>query len=186
MATPPRKPAPASAPAAAAAAAASAAAAAAAAPAPKKKARGKIAVLTGAVLAVAGAGAGGWFYMHNQNAEAKVAAPEKKKAPVFLPLDPFTVNLTTVTTDHFLQIGITLEVTGTDIGEQLKQVLPVVRSRILLLLASKTADELAKTAGKQKLMEEILAEARAPMPAGANATPTRGVENVHFSSFVIQ
>jgi flagellar FliL protein len=61
--------------------------------------------------------------------------------------------------------------------------MPVIRSRMLLLLAAKTAEELATTAGKQKLMAELLAEARAPL---AGDSPTRGVENVHFSAFVIQ
>ena len=141
-------------------------------------------MLAGLALIILGSAGGGWFYMQNQNAEAKVAEPEKRKAPVFLPLEQFTVNLTTVTTDRYLQVGITLEVSGGDIADQLKQQMPVVRSRILLLLAAKTAEELASTAGKQKLIAEILAESRAPMPAGA--TPSKGIENVHFSAFVIQ
>lgn len=171
--------------------AAAAAPTAAGAAAPAAGGGGKIALIVGVLMSVAGVGAGGWFYMQSQKAEAKVAAPEKKKPPVFLPLDQFTVNLTSTGPDHFLQIGLTLEVSGPEIAEQLKLVMPVVRSRLLLLLASKTADDISKTAGKQKLMEEILAEARAPMPAGnapvvEGVKPTKGIEQVHFSSFVIQ
>jgi flagellar FliL protein len=103
---------------------------------------------------------------------------------VFVPIDNFTVNLTTVSIDRYLQIGITLEMASGSVAEELKRQMPVIRSRMLLLLAAKTAEDLASTAGKQKLMAELLAEARAPLPAGDS--PTRGVENVHFSAFVIQ
>jgi flagellar FliL protein len=122
---------------------------------------------------------------HAAPASAPAAAKkDKAAAPVFLPLETFTVNLTTVTIDRFLQIGITLELAGDETAEALKRQMPVVRSRILLLLASKTAEELATPEGKKKLMADILAEARAPLPAGG--APSKGVEQVHFSAFVVQ
>ena len=62
--------------------------------------------------------------------------------------------------------------------------MPVVRSRLLLLLSSKTAEDLGNLAGKHKLMSEILTEARAPL--ATSQLPGKGVDHVHFSSFVIQ
>lgn len=170
MATPPKKPAPEAAP---------------AAEAPAKKGRGKLVPIVAAVVIAAGAGGGGWFYMQHKNAEAKTAhVPEKKKAPAFLPIDQFTVNISGGGGDRFLQIAFSLEVADPKIADQLKQQMPVVRSRLLLLLSSKTAEDLGNLAGKQKLMSEILAEARAPLED--SELPGKGVENVHFSSFVIQ
>jgi flagellar FliL protein len=138
-----------------------------------------------ALLVLTALGAGAWAWTQRQAAPASAPAAEKKApAPVFLALEPFTVNLTTVTIDRFLQVGITLELASDEASEALKRQMPVVRSRILLLLAAKTAEELATPEGKKKLMADILVEARAPLPAGA--TPTKGVEQVLFSAFVVQ
>lgn len=169
MATPPKK---------------AAAAPAAEAAAPAAKGRGKLVpILAGAVIACGGGG--GWFYMQHKNAEAKTAhVPEKKKVPAFLPIDQFTVNISGGGGDRFLQVAFALELADPKIADELKQQMPVVRSRLLLLLSSKTAEDLGNLAGKQKLMGEILAEARAPL--ADSELPGKGVDHVHFSSFVIQ
>jgi flagellar FliL protein len=172
---------PAAAPAKPAAAQAAPAADTKAAPAKKRRAMPVLAVL----MLLCAAGAGSWHYLRMQQAQAATSPKAEKKAePVFLPLEQFTVNLTTVSIDRFLQVGITLEMSGADAGERVKKYLPVVRSRILLLLASKTAEDLATPAGKHKLVEEVLREARAPLPE--TGTPGKGVENAHFSAFVVQ
>jgi flagellar FliL protein len=85
--------------------------------------------------------------------------------------------------DRFLQIAFTLQVAESRVADELKLQMPVVRSRLLLLLASKTAEELGTTAGKHKLIGDLLAESRAPL---ANELPGKGVENVLFSALVIQ
>lgn len=157
---------------------------AAAAPEKKPKSRMML-ILMLSILIAAGAGGGGWFYLQHKNAEAKsTPAPEKKKPPVFLPIDQFTVNLTGNGGDHFLQISFSLEVSDSKVVDEIKQRMPVVRSRLLLLLASKTAEELGTSEGKQKLIGELLTEARAPLPATEN--PSKGIENLHFSALVIQ
>jgi flagellar FliL protein len=187
MATPPKTTPPAKKPlptAATSAATTAGKAADAPADAPKKKGRRKLMPVAIAML-IAGGGGGGWFYLQHKNAEAKTApAPEKKKLPAFLAIDQFTVNLAGGGGDRFLQVAFALEVADPKVAEELKAQMPVVRGRLLLLLSSKTAEDLASVPGKQKLMGEILAEARAPL-AGSEL-PGKGVENVHFSSFVIQ
>ena len=139
------------------------------------------------LLALVAAGAGGaWYYFEHAAEPAKAAAApaaEPKKHPVFVPVDNFTVNLSAVSIDRYLQLGITLELANNSAADELKRQMPVIRSRMLMLLAAKTAEELATTVGKQKLMAELLAEARAPL---SGDSLTRGVENVHFSAFVIQ
>ena len=169
MATPPKK---------------AAAAPAAEAAAPAAKGRGKLVPIV-AGLVIACGGGGGWFYMQHKNAEAKTApVPEKKKVPAFLPIDQFTVNISGGGGDRFLQIAFALEVADPKVADELKQQMPVVRSRLLLLLSSKTAEDLGNLPGKQKLMSEILTEARAPL--ATSQLPGKGVDHVHFSSFVIQ
>lgn len=163
------------------------------------------------LLLTAGAG-GAWFYFQNSDAQATTAKPEPKKNPVFVPLDQFTVNLASTDMDRFLQIGVTFEVASDAVAVELKRQMPVVRGRILMLLASKTAASISTVEGKKTLMSELLAEARAllpaepvqavaevpaeapkvesdpsaPKPKKAAPIQKRGVETVHFSSFVIQ
>lgn len=150
---------------------------------PKKK--GKKLLVMAIVMLTIGAGGAAWHFMKPRPVDAAAAkkAPPKKES-VFLPMENFTINLTSPAIDRYLQLGITLEVANPAIAEELKRQMPAVRSRILLLLASKTPEDLATTVGKQKLIGELLAEARAPL-AGSEL-PGRGVDNVHFSAFVIQ
>lgn len=160
-------------------------AAPAAAPETAAKSKGGAKKLLIPLLALALAGGGGWYYMQQKRAHAETApVVEKPKPPVFLPIDQFTVNLSGGGGDRFLQIAFTLQVEDTHVADDLKLQMPIVRSRLLLLLASKTADELATTEGKHKLIGELLAEARAPLPA--SELPGKGVDNVLFSAFVIQ
>lgn len=118
-------------------------------------------------------------------APAAVAAPEAAptRSLVFMPMELFTVNLADAGRERFAQVGITLELTDAAIEAPLKAADPILRSKILLLLTSKTAAELATVEGKRVLAEEVLALAR---EVTAAPPPAQGVIAVHFSSFVIQ
>jgi len=152
---------------------------------PAKKSRGKLLGIVIALAIAAGAGGAGWFHFKQKNVNpAKAAKGEPKKQSTFLPIDQFTVNVPGAGGDHFLQIAFTLEVVDAKIVDEIKLQMPVVRGRLLMLLSSKSVEDLSSIAGKQKLMGEILAETRAPLASGP--TPSKGIENVHFSAFVIQ
>lgn len=151
----------------------------------KKRNRGKLLRIAVALAIATGVGVGGWFYLNPKAEDPNAtAATEPKKQPTFLPIDQFTVNLPGAGGDHFLQIAFTLELADAKTIEDIKQLMPVIRGRLLLLLASKTVEDLSSTAGKQKLVVDILAESRAPLANGSS--PSKGIENVHFSAFVIQ
>lgn len=153
---------------------------AAATPPAKGKSK-KLILIAAIVLLAAGGGGAGWYFMHKGKADEHAEpAPVKKAPPVFVTLEPFTVNL--ADQDRFLQVGVVYEVAGNEVAEAMKAQMPVIRSRILLLLSSKTVEALTGVDGKQKLAEELLTEARAPLaPKGDEA-----IGQVHFSSFVIQ
>jgi flagellar FliL protein len=170
--------------------------AAAAAPAaegapPKKKGKKLLFIIVGVVVLCLG-GAGGFIFMKRSGGGAHAAQapkPAKKEPPVFAALDPFTVNLADRDREHYLQIGLTYEVAGNDVGEEVKVQMPLIRSKILLLLTSKTATELATAQGKAKLGAELVTLARMALENSAanNAqNPERGINNVHFSAFIIQ
>lgn len=152
----------------------------AAAPA-KPSGKGKLILIISLLLGIAGSGGGVWFYMKSQAGHAAEPEVKKKAPPVFVPLDNFTVNLSD--REHYLQVGVTYEVTTAMVADALKQNMPILRSRILLLLASKNANELGSAEGKTTLMGELVAQAKEAVPEPATQN---GIETVHFSAFVIQ
>ncbi len=153
------------------------------APAPKKGKK-KLIIIIAAVLLVVLAGGGAAVYMMKQKAAAAEAAAaeaegedgeeapakdahakkdEHKGPPVFVPLDPFIVNLADRDSERYAQIGITLQVDDPKFADELKLYLPAVRNGILMVLAHKTSKELLERSGKERLAAEIMREAVRPM-----------------------
>lgn len=132
-------------------------------------------------LLLTASGAAAWYFMEGQG-QGKAEAVQPKP-PVFVTLEPFTVNLQPGEGDQYLQIGLVFKVSDSAAGDAIKLHMPEIRNRILLLLSSKHASELSTVDGKQKLSAEIMAEARRPLaPQPANP----GIVNVFFTAFVIQ
>ena len=149
--------------------------------APAKKSKKKLFLILGIlVVLLAGGGGAAWFFTQDKDAtkEAK-AAPAVP--PTFMPLDTFTVNLQDG--EQYLQIDITLQVTDPAQVDAIKLHMPRVRSRLLSLLSSKHADELATAKDKEALAQAVLAEVNQPFtPEGK----PQQVEDVLFTSFVVQ
>ena len=157
--------------------------------APKGKKR-LVPLIGAAVVAAAGAGGGAYWYAAKKAAADGAPAPkvEAPKPPQFVNLEPFTVNLKDDgTTDHFLQTALAIQVADAEAADAIKLHLPVIRGKVLLLLSSKSASDLAPLEAKTKLADEILAASRAPLPGGGEGKdPKKGVLAVHFASFIIQ
>jgi len=150
------------------------------APVVKKKSR--MLVFIGIALLILGvAGGGAWSWLHQQPADPTLA---DKKPPVFVTLEPFTVNLLQEAGEHYLQVGIVYQVDGDKAVDAMKTYMPIIRNRILLLLSGKLPSELTQVDGKQKLVAELLLVARESLPEGAK--PDRGIAGAFLSSFVIQ
>lgn len=151
------------------------AAAAAEAPPPAKGKKKLIIIIAAVAIVLLGAGGGALMMMKKKAAAeaeaeaesgeapaaAKAAAASKKdpKAlPVFVPLEPFTVNLADVNADRYAQIGVTLEVEDNLTADLIKNYMPAVRNNILMLLAERTAAELMGRDGKAKLADRMRKE----------------------------
>lgn len=153
-----------------------------------KKGKGKlIIILVVLLLVLGGGGAGAFFFLMQGDDTAKEhAAPvEPVGPPTFSVLDPFVVNLAKPDGNRYLQVGITYELKGPAAAEEIKNFTPIIRSRILIVLSSKTVADLTSIEGKQRLMDELVDLARITLK-GDGHDPTKGVRDVHFSSFVIQ
>jgi len=151
-----------------------------------KKSKSKLLLIVGvgAALAVVGGGAAAYLLIGKKDAahvaEQKV---QPKKTPVFVDLESFTVNLRDDDQDRFMQVKLVAEVKDAAAGEVLKNMMPAVRSEVLLLLGSKKAADLATREGKEKLAREIVAAANKVL----ERTPAeKGVEAVNFTHLIVQ
>lgn len=153
-------------------------------PAEPVKSKKKVTIIAALTLLLIGGAAGGWFFMQKKNpaaaGEAQVEAPA---APVFITLEPFTVNLQSEDVDQYLQTQFSLQVADSGESDKIKLYMPQVRSRLLTLLSSRNAAELNTPEGKQKLTDDIIAQVKKPFTAKG---PEQKVNNVFFTSFVIQ
>jgi len=195
--------------------------------APKSGGKKKLIIIIAAVLVLVLGGGGAAFFMMKKKAAAEAdgedgdahapaaAAHAKHEAkagtpPVFVPLDPFTVNLADKETERYAQIGVTLEIDDAHTGDTLKAYMPAIRNNILMLLSHKTSAELLSREGKLKLAKEIRREALLPLgievededdddhDAAADKEPPKKkkkkkkasasypVKAAHFSNIIIQ
>lgn len=150
--------------------------------APAGKSKKKVFIIIGALVVLLGGGGGAaaWFFTQ-QDGTAKKAEETPQKAPVYLALETFTVNLQDG--EQYMQIDITLQVADQAQVDAIKLHMPRVRSRLLALLSSKHAEELVTVEDKQKLAQEIKAQVMQPFdPKGK----PQQLDDVLFTSFVIQ
>jgi len=138
-------------------------AAAAAAPAgdnaaPKSKKKLMMLVIVG-VVALAAGGGGAWFFLSNKDDGHKQEAKHEPPAPpVFMAPETFTVNLQPDGEEQYLQVGLVVQVKDQEASDKMKLYMPQIRSRLLMLLSSKKASEIMDLQGKNKLIEEIVAQ----------------------------
>jgi flagellar FliL protein len=164
----------------------------------KPKSKKMLFIIIGVLVLVIGAGAAFMLMGSHGGAEEEEAAVQEEHAakPVFVQLEPFTVNLQREEGDQFLQVGITLKVMSPTLEEEIKANLPEIRSKLLLLLSGKRASELSTNEGKLTLQEEIIADVNEILGAGETPEDSHGkkkrkkakegVEDVLFTSFIIQ
>jgi flagellar FliL protein len=126
---------------------------------------------------------GGYFYLSaGKKAEAEPAAKVAEK-PIFVALEPFTVNLQSEGRARFLHVGIALKVKDEKAKAQVVEFMPELRSRVLLLLSNRQPDSLVTTEDKSKLAEEIRTAINMPLSADL---PPQGVSSISFNTFVVQ
>lgn len=188
--------------------------------APKKKGNKMLIIIIALLVVVILGGAAAFFMMGGSHAdegedgedvvaeedhdaaakEAKKAKLKKKKEaeakglpPVFVELDPFTVNLQPETAvDQYLQVKATLRVDEQPAADNLKAYMPEIRHRVLMLLSGKKASELGSAEGREQLAEDIKHAVNAivgEVPRnrkGEPEEPIGPVESVLFTSFIVQ
>jgi flagellar FliL protein len=162
----------------------------AAAPAPaaaqapaKKRVPKKLIILVAAAALLAGGGAGAYVYLgRTPNAEtAKNAEP--RKLPNFVDLDQFTVNLAEKDQDRYMQIKFSLEVASSEAEVTIKDMMPALRSEILLALGTRQATDLRSREGKEALAKDIVDAANKSLE---HTSAEHAVSAVRITQLIIQ
>lgn len=131
--------------------------------------------------------------------QEKQKRKEKKKddkPPVFVALDPFTVNLQPsddpMAGDQYLQIVMSLELDDFSSELELKNQLPRIKNDITIFLSSKNAEELKSSDGKARLADDIRDKINVVLNPpvknrkGQLIPPDGPVLAVLFTSFIVQ
>jgi flagellar FliL protein len=177
---------------------------------PKKKSKLLIIIIAAVLVLVLGGGGAAFFLMKKSaNAEAeegdeppaKAAKAKKKKKdsheapPVFSKLEPFVVKLQTEAQEAYVQAIPELKLLDAHVADQVKNFMPEIRHKVLLILAGKKASELSTPQGMQVLANQIRVSINATLAGEApdpalekqdTADPEAPVQAVFFSSLIVQ
>jgi flagellar FliL protein len=144
------------------------------------------------VLIVGGGVAGLYFagvgpFAHQSVQAGDPAAEEEeasKGAAIYVDIPPaFTVNLQGDSKARFLQVSVQALTRESDVEASIKQHLPMIRNKLVLLFSGKTSQELGTSEGKETLRKQAKAAIQSVLKA---ETGKGGVEAVFFTSFVMQ
>jgi flagellar FliL protein len=140
-----------------------------------------VALIAGASLCVAAAGA---YVIRGGVLPAASATPKPPEKPIFVTLEPLTVNLHADSSKgRFLHIGVSLKVRDEQAQARVLESLPELRGRLLLLLSDRKPESLWSTTDKSALAGQIRDELDRPLTTGR--TP-HGITSVSFNAFVVQ
>lgn len=158
--------------------------------APKKSKMGLIIILIVLLLALGG---GGFFayqkFLKPQPEEVTDSKEEKTKdgkiaepgpeLGIMYSLEPFIVNLTGTEGKRFLKVTLTLELSAPEIHQEVEENLEKITDSIIILLSSKTFEDVYSLQGKFKLKDEITTRVNRFLVLGH-------VVDAYFTEFVIQ
>ncbi len=173
------------------------------------KSKKMLIMIIAAVVVLALAGGGGWFFLNKgsgEEEEEEVQQVEKKGPPQYMSLESMTANLADPGGEKMIQVVVTLELSDVKAPEKVKDFVPAIRADALMLLTQSTSEELLTKEGKERLADDIFAEASrhfvdedprearkeeaAPKDKKKKKKKKKKVDNpivgVFFSSFIIQ
>ncbi|MCL5425155.1 MAG: flagellar basal body-associated protein FliL [Gammaproteobacteria bacterium] len=141
------------------------------------------------LVLLSSAGAAAAIYMvidqrGGDTVEGETQQMAARQPPIFMRIEPFTVNLAD---DRYgsrlLYTGVTLRV-GNDLSQQiLEEHMPQVRSRLLMLLSGKQASDLTSPEGKEELAQAIISRLNVPLTENQ---PPLDLREVLFTEFIVQ
>ena len=156
------------------------------APAAKKKPMGMIIGIIVGLLALGGGGYYAYMTYFQEKPVKEVPVEdevgkveESVNLGVMFPLDPFIVNLAGSAGKRFLKVTISLELSTPEVHAELKENIQKVTDSILVLLSSKSFEDVYSVRGKFKLKDEVVTRVNRFLVVGH-------VKDAYFTEFIIQ
>ena len=156
--------------------------------APAKGKGGKFGILKLAIIGVVALMLmGGGFFGYkvfskkdsgHEKGELAKEEKEKHEPGQMIALDPFVINLADEDI-KYLKITINLEVDSEKVKEEATSRMPQIRDTVLMLMTSRTSDDVKDVGGKLKLQDEMVSRINHHLSTGK-------VKSVYFTEFVMQ
>ncbi len=154
----------------------------------------KIFIIIGAVVAALAIGGGGMLFLGGKDKTEKPAEASKAEAAAsgghgaakegevatsdIYPMEPFIVNIYDGQELRYLKLKVEFQLSSALAKAEIDANLAPLRDAILILLTTKTMQEIQDLQGKNTLREQILAAAAKTVPGKVN--------KVYFTDFVVQ
>lgn len=119
-----------------------------------------------------------------ESEEQQVQAGEPRNPQIYHPLEPpFVVNFNDDSDVRFMQVTLQVATRDPAVIDQVKEHAPAIRNNLVMLFSNQEPAVLNTREGKEMLRTQTLAEVRKVLE---EQTGEGGVENVYFTSFVMQ
>ena len=103
----------------------------------------------------------------------------EKIEPVMFKVEPFMLNVTSQTSESFMKMTMEAELAGPVFVEKAKTKTPALRDAVIMLISSKTPEDLISPNGRLQLKDEI--NVRFNQILGGTA-----VSNIFITDFIMQ
>jgi len=155
--------------------------------APAKDNKKLFIMIGAAVIAVAILGAAAMFFLGGksekkpaqESAKTEAKGGEGAAAATSYPLEPFIVNIYDGQEIRYLKLKVEFELANAQAKPELDAKVAPLRDAILILLTTKTMQEIQDLQGKNQLREQILGAVNKIVPPGK-------VTKIYFTDFVVQ
>ena len=105
--------------------------------------------------------------------------PEEASLGTIYKLDTMIVNLADKGGKRYLRITMELELNNPELINEVEMRLPQLRDSILMILPTKTYDDISTTSGKTALRDELIVRLNSFLKTGQ-------IKTIYFSEFVVQ
>lgn len=145
---------------------------------PKGKLKKIILIAVAAVVLLGGVGFAYLLLTDEEPSDGKKKAAQHKELAT-MSLEPFLVNLADKDVRRYLKVKVELEVENEKAAKELEKSLARIRDIMIMLLSSKTYQDIATSEGKVALKQEIIKQI-ATVPQG------KKIHGAYFTEFVAQ
>ena len=147
----------------------------------KKKSFVKVIIIAVIISVLGGGGFFAWTkFSPPPESKDKTETPKKEPeiGPMY-PLETFIVNLSEGKGRRYLKVKMQLELSNEKVEQEADKRLPQFRDSLLVLLSSKTFQQVSSVEGKNRLRDEIVSRLNGFLTSGK-------INEVYFTEFVVQ